>query len=154
MVSDLSTFRLEGEVAEGHSNRVSVGASAEVRIGAHRIPGHVTNVNPRSNNGMVPVSIALDNPSDSRVRAGLNTEISIDYGYKESAILLPSGTFFQGPGDYSLFVVDGNRLKRVKVKLGESNSKYIEVISGLQPGDRVVTSEPEKFKGKKSIRLK
>lgn len=154
VVSDLSNFRVEGEVAEGNSNRVNVGSQAEVRIGSRRLPGHITNINPRSNNGMVPVSIALDNPSDPRIRAGLSADISIDYGYKEDVILLPNGSFFHGPGDYSIFVRDGNHLKRVKVKLGESNAKYIEVLSGLRPGDMAVISDMDNYKSKKSLKIK
>ena len=51
-----------------------------------------------------------------------------------------NGSFYSGPGDYTLFVLDGDMLHPRQVRLGECNYDYIEVISGLEQGEQVVVS--------------
>lgn len=68
---------------------------------------------------------------------------------------MPNGAFFKGPGQYDLFVLNGeHRLERRSVKLGDSNREYVEVLSGLKPGDRVVTSDMTDYTSSKSLKLK
>ena len=60
-----------------------------------------------------------------------------------------------GKGEYELFVRDGKEeLVKRKVELGDSNFEYVEVVSGLQPGDRVVVSDMKEYKNKHKINLK
>jgi HlyD family secretion protein len=54
-----------------------------------------------------------------------------------------------------MFVTDGgNQLARREVKLGDSNREYVEVISGLKPGDRVVVSDMSEFAKNKKLKIK
>jgi HlyD family secretion protein len=81
--------------------------------------------------------------------------MQILYGYKNNVVLMPNGTFFKGPGQYDLFVFTGERqLERRSVKLGDSNREYVEVLSGLKPGDRVVTSDMSEYSKSKNLKIK
>ena len=98
--------------------------------------------------------ISLDNPRAKGLRSGLRADLFISYGYKDDVVRLPQGAFFKGPGEYQLFVLDSDsRLQRRKVKLGDSNSSYIEVVSGLEPGDRVTVSDMTDYRNNKSLKL-
>ena len=67
----------------------------------------------------------------------------------------PRGLSSRVRGEYQLFVLDSDsRLQRRKVKLGDSNSSYIEVVSGLEPGDRVTVSDMTDYRNNKSLKLK
>ncbi|MBR5194311.1 MAG: efflux RND transporter periplasmic adaptor subunit, partial [Bacteroidaceae bacterium] len=60
-----------------------------------------------------------------------------------------------GRGDYELFVLDSeNEIVKRKVKLGDSNFEYVEVVNGLQPGDQVVVSDMSSFKNKNKLKVK
>ena len=59
-----------------------------------------------------------------------------------------------GPGEYELFVVRGEKLEKQQVQLGESNYDFVEVISGLQPGDQVVVSDMKQYQEKQQLKLK
>ena len=153
VVSDLSQFKIEGEVPEGSSDRVGVGSSVKARIGNSEFTGTVTNITPQAKSGVVTFSVMLDDSRNKRLRSGLRTELYISYGYKDRVLRMPSGRYFKGPGEYALFVMDGDdRLVKRKVQLGDSNREYVEILSGLQTGDRVVISDMDEYN--KSDKLK
>lgn len=155
VVSDLSRFKISADVPEGSSNKVEVGAEVNVRIGNTVIHGNVTNITPQAKSGVVSFMVRLDDPRNSRLRSGLRTDLYVTYGYKDNVTRLPSGIYFKGPGDYELFVMDGdNRLVRRQVKLGDSNRDYVEVTGGLVAGDRVVVSDMERYRAKKELKIK
>ena len=79
----------------------------------------------------------------------------MSYGYKSSVLRIPNGQYFKGPGEYNLFVKDGdNHLSQRKVRLGDSNRDYVEVLSGLNAGDSVAVSDMEQFNKSKTLKLK
>ena len=155
VVSDLSRFKISADVPEGSSNKVEIGAEVNVRIGNTVIHGNVTNITPQAKAGVVSFMVRLDDPCNSRLRSGLRTDLYVTYGYKDNVTRLPSGTYFKGPGDYELFVMDGdNRLVKRLVKLGDSNRDYVEVVGGLVAGDRVVVNDMERYRAKKELKIK
>ncbi len=155
VVSDLSQFKIEGEVAEGSSDRVGVGSEVIVRIGKTELKGTVTNLTPQAKGGVISFTVKLEDPRNPRLRSGLRTELSVSYGYKSSVLRIPNGQYFKGPGEYNLFVKDGdNHLSQRKVRLGDSNRDYVEVLSGLNAGDSVAVSAMEQFNKSKTLKLK
>ncbi|MDE6154714.1 MAG: efflux RND transporter periplasmic adaptor subunit [Muribaculaceae bacterium] len=155
VVSDLSRFKIMGDVPEGSSNRVEIGSRVNVRIGREQLAGTVTNITPQAKQGVVSFVVNLDDPRHARLRSGLRTELYVSYGYKDNVLRLPSGAFFKGHGDYQLFVLDGeNNLVKRQVKVGDSNRDYVEIISGLKAGDQVVISDMEQYRSKGSLKLK
>ena len=65
------------------------------------------------------------------------------------------GPYYKGAGDYDLFVADGaGRLEKRRVKLGDSNRSHVEVVSGLQPGDRVATGDMEQYRKYSKLKIK
>lgn len=155
IISDLSHFKVDGEIADTYSDRVSVGADAIVKIGKERLPGKVSNVTPLSRNGVMAFTVRLDDDSNKRLRSGLKTDVYVMCDVIEDVVRITNGPFYTGPGEYELFVLDGDdELLRRKVTLGDSNFEYVEVKSGLQPGDRVVISDMKEFKTKKRLRIK
>lgn len=155
VIADMSRFKITGEVAEGSSQRVSVGADVEVRVGREVLTGRVTNVNPQATNGTVKFVVALDQPADKRLRSGQGTELYVSYGYRANVTRIPRGPFFTAPGNYRLFVqtADG-KLERRDVVLGDSSRDHIEVKSGLNPGDRVVITDMKAYENYDKLEVK
>ena len=74
---------------------------------------------------------------------------------KEDVMRIANASYYVGRGDYELFVLDGdNELVKRKIKLGDSNFEYVEVVSGLQPGDQVVVSDMSDFRNKNKLKVK
>jgi HlyD family secretion protein len=73
---------------------------------------------------------------------------------KEDVMRIANASYYVGRGDYELFVLDSeNEIVKRKVKLGDSNFEYVEVVSGLQPGDQVVVSDMSSFKNKNKLKV-
>lgn len=154
VVSDLSSFKIIGDVAESYSNRVDIGSRVGVRFANQQIEGTVTNITPQAKQGLIEFVVSLDDPGYELLRSGQRAELNIIYGYKDKVTRLRSGAFFKGPGDYGLFVLDGdNMLVKRAVRIGDSNREYVEILSGLRPGDRVVISDMENYKNKNKLRI-
>ena len=155
VVSDLTHFKISAEISEGNAGKLSVGSAVKIRFNRNTLEGHISSISPQSQNGMVEFNILLDNDSDHRLRSGIRTELNVVYDVHDDIIRIPNGQYFQGPGNYSLFVkVSPDRLERRSVTLGDSNFDYVEVKSGISPGEEVVITDMTDYKNKKSVSLK
>ena len=155
VISDLSHFKVDGEIADSYGDRVAAGSKAVVKIGNEKLVGVVSSVTPLSKNGVISFSVQLDEANHKRLRSGLKTDVYVMNAVKEDVLRLANASYYVGPGEYDLFVLDGNdKLVQRKVRLGDSNFEYVEVVEGLQEGDKVVISNMAEFKSKKSIKVK
>lgn len=155
IVSDLSHFKVDCEIADSYADRVVTGRKTIVKIGQDKLVGIVSGVTPLSKNGVISFSVQLDEDNNKRLRSGLKTDVYVMDAVKEDVLRIANASYYVGPGDYKLFVMDGNdRLVRRDVRLGDSNFEYVEVIEGLHKGDKVVISSMNEFKNKKNITVK
>lgn len=155
IISDLSHFKVDGELADSYGDRIGVGSKAMVKLGRQQLPGFVANVTPLSRNGVISFTVRLDDDNYSGLRSGLKTDVYILCDLMEEVTRIKNGTFYTGPGSYELFVMTSDdELERRTVRLGESNYEYVEVISGLQPGDKVVLNDMKRFKDSSKVKVK
>lgn len=155
IISDLSHFKVDGELADSYGDRIRVGSKAVVRVGRERMPGMVSNVTPLSRNGVISFTVRLDDDANKRLRSGLKTDVYIMCDVREDVKRIKNGSFYTGPGSYDLFVFNGDdELVKRTVKLGESNFEYVEVINGLEKGDKVVISDMKRFNNSNTIKVK
>ena len=155
VVSDLSHFKVEGEIADTYGDRVAAGGKVIVKVGSEKLEGVVSSVTPLSKNGVISFSVQLENDSHKRLRSGLKTDVYVMNAVKEDVMRIANASYYVGLGDYELFVLDSeDELVKRKVKLGDSNFEFVEVVSGLQPGDRVVISDMSNYKNKNKLKVK
>ena len=155
VVSDLSHFKVEGEIADTYGDRVAAGGKVIVKVGSEKLEGVVSSVTPLSKNGVISFSVQLENYSHKRLRSGLKTDVYVMNAVKEDVMRIANASYYVGRGDYELFVLDSeDELVKRKVKLGDSNFEFVEVVSGLQSGDRVVISDMSNYKNKNKLKVK
>lgn len=155
IISDLSHFKVEGEIADTYGDRVAAGGKAIVKIGTEKLEGVVSSVTPLSKNGVISFSVQLMDDNNRRLRSGLKTDVYVMNAVKEDVMRIANASYYVGRGEYDLFVMtsDDEIVKR-KVQLGDSNFEFVEVVSGLQPGDRVVVSDMSQYKNKTKLKVK
>lgn len=155
VISDLSHFKVEGEIADTYGDRVAAGGRAIVKIGSEKLEGQVSSVTPLSKNGVISFTVQLEDDSNRRLRSGLKTDVYVMNAVKEDVMRVANASYYVGRGEYDLFVrTSDDELTKRKVQLGDSNFEYVEVVSGLQPGDRVVVSDMSQYKNKNKLKLK
>lgn len=153
IVSDLSHFKIEGEIADTYGDRIAAGSRAVVKVGKEELAGTVTDVTPLSKNGVMSFSVHLEQDNHKRLRSGLKTDVYVLTAVKDSVMRIANGSYYVGPGEYELFVRSGNELLKRKVQLGDSNYELVEVVGGLKPGDQVVVSDMSNYKNKRKMKL-
>lgn len=153
IVSDLSHFKIEGEIADTYGDRIAAGSRAVVKVGKEELAGTVTDVTPLSKNGVMSFSVRLEQDNHKRLRSGLKTDVYVLTVVKDSVMRIANGSYYVGPGEYELFVRSGNELLKRKVQLGDSNYELVEVVGGLKPGDQVVVSDMSNYKNKRKMKL-
>ena len=154
IVSDLSHFKIEGEIADTYGDRIAAGSKAVVKIGSDKLEGTVSDVTPLSKNGVISFTVQLEEDNHRRLRSGLKTDVYVMNAVKDDVMRIANASYYVGKGEYDLFVVNGDQLLKRKVQLGDSNYEYVEVISGLQPGDQVVVSDMASYKDKNNLTIK
>ena len=154
IISDLSHFKVEGEIADTYGDRVAAGGKAIVKVGSEKLEGIISSVTPLSKNGVISFTVQLTNDSHKRLRSGLKTDVYVMNAVKEDVMRIANASYYVGRGDYELFVLDSeNEIVKRKVQLGDSNFEYVEVVSGLQPGDQVVVSDMSSYKNKNKLKV-
>ena len=155
IISDLSHFKVDGEIADTYGDRVAAGGKAIVKIGSEKLEGIVSSVTPLSKNGVISFSVQLKEDNNKRLRSGLKTDVYVMNAVKEDVLRIANASYYVGRGEYDLFVMtsDDEIVKR-KIKLGDSNFEFVEVVSGLNPGDKVVVSDMTNYKNKNKLKVK
>ena len=153
IVSDLFHFKIEGEIADTYGDRIATGNKVMVKIGSDKLAGTVSDVTPLSKNGVISFTVQLEKDNHPRLRSGLKTDIYVMNAVKDDVMRIANGSYYVGKGEYELFVAKGNQLIKRKVQLGDSNYEFVEVVSGLQPGEEVVVSDMSNYKNKNKLKL-
>ena len=154
IISDLSCFKIEGQIADAYGDRIAAGSRTMIRVGKEKLEGTVSEVTPLSKNGLIAFTVQLEENHHRRLRSGLKVDVYVMHAIKEEVLRIANGSYYVGPGEYELFVVRGEKLEKLRVQLGESNYDFVEVISGLQPGDQVVVSDMKQYQEKQQLKLK
>ena len=153
IVSDLSHFKIEGEIADTYGDRIAAGSKAVIKIGSEKLDGTVSDVTPLSKNGVISFTVQLEEDNHKRLRSGLKTDVYVMNAVKDDVLRIANSSYYVGKGEYELFVVNGNQLLKRKVQLGDSNFEYVEVVSGLQEGHQVIVSDMNAYKDKNKLKI-
>ena len=155
VISDLSHFKIDAEISDSYGDKVKAGGMVIVRIGKEKLTGYISSVTPLSKNGVISFTVQLDDDNSPILRSGLKTEVFVMNAIKDDVTRIANGSYYMGSGEYELFVFEGSgQLVKRKVKLGESNFEYVEVLSGLQEGDKVIVSDMKQYNNKNKLKLK
>jgi HlyD family secretion protein len=134
--------KLQADVDEFYLGRVSVGQTATADIDGKTYKLKVAKVYPQVRDGQFQIDLMFDGPEPASMQRGQTIAAKHTLGDSKRAVLIPNGAFFNDTGGSWIFVVDksGNGATRRPVTLGRRNSNYVEVLSGLSPGEKVITS--------------
>ncbi|MDR2915236.1 MAG: efflux RND transporter periplasmic adaptor subunit [Tannerella sp.] len=153
IVSDLTNFKIEGEIADTYGDRIAAGSKTVIKIGNEKLNGIVSEITPLSKNGVISFTVQLEESNHKRLRSGLKTDVYVMNAIKDDVMRIANASYYMGKGEYELFVINGDQLLKRKVILGDSNFEYVEVISGLQEGDEVVISDMNDYKEKNKLKI-
>jgi len=140
-IDDPNGYKLNVRIDEFYVDRVDLQQFAVAEHNGRDIELSISKIYPQITDGQFEVDMILtDEPTG--LRRGQTKQVRLTLGDNTDAILIPNGAFYQETGGNWIFVLstDGSEAIRRTVRMGRRNNEFIEVLDGLEPGERVITS--------------
>lgn len=138
----MDNFKIHTQLSEYYIDRVTVGLPASVTYQGKKFPLRVSKVIPEVKDRQFQVDLVFTGEQPDNVRIGKSFRVQVELGQPETAVIIPRGDFFQTTGGQWIYKLNksGDRAVKTPITIGRQNPVQYEVLSGLQPGDRVVVS--------------
>jgi HlyD family secretion protein len=152
----LSGYKLRVDIDEHYISRIFIGQMGEASFAGKTYKLKIKKVYTQVNNGRFQVDMEFEGETPPGIRRGQTLQIRLALSDETEALLVAKGGFFQQTGGNWIFKLsdDGKKAYKVDVQLGRQNPDYYEVLAGLQPGDKVVTSSYENYGDMQELVLK
>lgn len=153
-IDDPEGFKLSVQIDEYYLGRVDL---QQVSVAEHKgrnIEMRIAKIYPQVNAGQFEVDMVFDQQPPG-MRRGQTMQLRLTLGDNSDAVLIPNGSFYQETGGSWIFVVssDGSEAVRRTVRLGRRNTEFIEVLDGLEAGEKVITSPYTSYTGMDRLTL-
>jgi HlyD family secretion protein len=146
-VDVVGSYKVRVPIDELYLPKISVGLPATTDFAGKTYSLTITYIYPTIQNGRFEVDMNFVGETPQGIRRGQSLRMRVELGQPSQELLLPIGGFYKDTGGNWVFILEneGKAVKR-EVKLGRKmGSEYFEVLDGLKPGDRVITSSYENF---------
>ncbi len=152
----VSGFKVRVDIDEHYISRIFNGLMGEATIAGKLYKLNIKKVFTQVTNGRFQVDMEFNDSVPQGIRRGQTLQIRLALSDETQALLLPKGGFYQQTGGNWIFKVseNGNVAYKVDIQLGRQNPDYYEIMQGLKPGDKVVTSSYENYEKMQELVLK
>lgn len=133
-------YKLMADVDEFYLERVSEGQLGQIDYKGQIIKVEVTKVIPEVKNGRFIVELNFTDTKELDLRQGLSFGVRLMLSEKSKTTVLSKGSFYEDTAGKWIFVVNGDKAERRNIKIGRENPLYYEIIEGLKPEEKVITS--------------
>jgi len=136
-------FKLQAQIDEYYLDRVRPGQTGAITLEGRDLPVRVTRVDPQVKNATFQVDLAFEGAMPRGLLPGQALEGRLTLGGDRPALVLPAGAFLERTGGDWVLVADpdGAHAERRRVRIGRRSAEQVEVLAGLKPGERVITSD-------------
>lgn len=146
-INNLSSYKIEAQFDEHYIDRITTGLEADFERQNEKFRAVIRKVYPEVRDGKFKADFKFSGEQPDNIRSGQTYYMNLQLGQPEKAILIPRGSFYQNTGGQWIYVISKNGKEAYKreIRIGRQNPQYYEVIDGLKPGDKVITSSYDNF---------
>lgn len=146
-INILDNYKITVQIDEHYIDRVETGLRGKVERQGKQYDVTLFKVYPEVTNGMFRADLRIDGALPENIRVGQTYYINLQLGEPTEAVLVPRGAFFQSTGGHQAYVLseDGKSATLRDIRIGRQNTQYYEVLEGLKPGERIITSSYKNF---------
>lgn len=155
-INDLSAYKVTAMVDEHYIDRVVTGLTASFMRQDNSYDMLLRKVYPEVREGKFRVDLTFSSELPDNIRTGQTYNLNLQLGQPVEAVYIPRGAFFQKTGGRWIYVVDetGEKAYRREIRIGRQNPRYYEILDGLAPGEKVITSSYDNFGDNEVLILK
>ena len=146
-INDMDNYKIEVLIDEHYIDRINPGLTATFERQNETYGATIRKVYPEVRAGKFQADFKFSQEQPANIRTGQTYYLNLQLGQPENAVLIPRGTFYQKTGGKWIYVVSSSGDKAVKreIRIGRQNPQYYEVLEGLEPGEKVITSGYDNF---------
>ena len=146
-INDMDNYKIEVLIDEHYIDRINPGLAATFERQNETYGATIRKVYPEVRAGKFQADFKFSGEQPANIRTGQTYYLNLQLGQPETAVLIPRGTFYQKTGGKWIYVVSPSGDKAVKreIRIGRQNPQYYEVLEGLEPGEKVITSGYDNF---------
>ena len=155
-INDLSAYKVTAMIDEHYIDRVVTGLTASFVRRDNSYDMLLRKVYPEVREGKFKVDLTFVSDLPDNIRSGQTYNLNLQLGQPVEAVYIPRGAFFQKTGGRWIYVVDatGERAYRREIRIGRQNPRFYEILEGLAPGEKVITSSYDNFGDNEELILK
>lgn len=141
-INSVGVYKVEAQIDEHYIDRVSAGLEATFERQGETYSTIIRKVYPEVRDGKFKADFKFDGEQPGGIRPGQTYYLNLQLGQPEETVIIPRGTFYQRTGGKWIYVVnkDGSKAVKREIRIGRQNPQYYEVLEGLDPGEKVITS--------------
>lgn len=141
-INSVGLYKVEAQIDEHYIDRVVAGLEATFERQGETYSTVIRKVYPEVRDGKFKADFKFDGEQPGGIRPGQTYYLNLQLGQPEETVIIPRGTFYQKTGGKWIYVVNKEGTKAVKreIRIGRQNPQYYEVLEGLEPGEKVITS--------------
>ncbi|MDY6276936.1 MAG: HlyD family efflux transporter periplasmic adaptor subunit [Bacteroidales bacterium] len=146
-INSVDVYKVEAQIDEHYIDRVVAGLEATFERQGETYSTSIRKVYPEVRDGKFKADFKFDGEQPDNIRSGQTYYLNLQLGQPEEAVIIPRGTFYQKTGGKWIYVVnkDGTKAVKREIRIGRQNPQYYEVLEGLAPGEKVITSGYETY---------
>ena len=146
-INNMESYKIEVLIDEHYIDRVNPGLTATFERQNETYNAVIRKVYPEVRAGKFQADFKFSEDQPANIRTGQTYYLNLQLGQPESATLIPRGTFYQKTGGKWIYVVspEGDKAVKREIRIGRQNPQYYEVLEGLEPGEKVITSGYDNF---------
>lgn len=153
-IANLSSYKVAGSIGDNQSDQLHNGMEAIIRINETQLRGFIASISPSVNNSIVSFDVQLEEKNNKLLRPNMKVDVFLVTAHRTKIVRVPNGPAFNGSESQDIFVLKNGKALRRSVKVGMSSFDFIEILSGLQAGEEVVTSDMSKFEYTQEISIR
>ena len=141
-INNQDNYKIEALIDEHYIDRVTAGLEADFERQGGKCNVLIRKVYPEVRDGKFKADFKFADGQPENIRNGQTFYLNLQLGQPVEAVLIPRGAFYQKTGGKWIYVVtkDGTKAVKRDIRIGRQNPQYYEVLEGLEPGERVITS--------------
>lgn len=146
-VDVVGEYKVRCPIEELYLPRISIGLGATFKFAGSLYSLKIKYIYPTIQNGRFEVDMDFEGKAPEGIRSGQSVRLLIALGNSSEQLLLPKGGFYEDTGGNWVFVVlpDENKAVKKQIRLGRQNTENFEILSGLEPGEKVIISSYSHF---------
>ncbi len=153
-IVDLSEYEAELSVPEFYADDLGLGLEVSMKIAGEAIRGEIISISPEVKANQVKVRAKIGKVTGMQLRQNQRINARIEFEKKENVLMVRRGAFLGSLGGNYIFTLSGdNHAERTAITTGASSVDYIEIVSGIEAGQQVITSDYGDFSQAEQIYL-